>query len=85
MSRRFGIVATVFSALLAVDIPLLYLLQTVPGTHRLRPLTPWDGVGPGIAALQLVVIAFLYIRSARRLGWRDAPVPKLASPIPYDK
>ena len=85
MSRRLGILATVFGALLVVDIPLLYLARLVPRTHPVRPLTPWDGIGLGIAALQLAVIAYLYLRSARRLGWREAPAPKIAPPISLGK
>jgi hypothetical protein len=85
LSRRLGILATVFGALGAVDIPLLYLARLVPSTHPVRPLTPWDGIGLGIAALQLAVIAYLYFRSARRLGWREAPAPKIARPISLEK
>jgi hypothetical protein len=82
MSRRFGILATVFGALLAVDIPLLYL---APGVHHPRPRTAWDGIEVGIGAVEFGVIAFLYLRSARRLGWREAPAPEIARPIGLDK
>lgn len=85
MSRRLGKLAIVFGALVAVDIPGLYLARLLPSTHPVRPLTPWDGIGLGIAALQLAAIAFLYLRSAKRLGWREAPAPKIAPPISLGK
>ena len=81
MSRRFGKVARVLAVLTVVFIPILYLSELVPREHPLRPLTPWDGITLGLSALEFAVIAFLYLRSARRLGWREAPAPKLAPPI----
>ena len=85
LSRRLGKVARVFAILIAVDIPLLYLSESMPRAHRPRPLTPWDGISLGISALELAVIAFLYLRSARRLGWREAPKAKIAAPIKIDR
>jgi len=84
MSRRFGIVAAVFAALGVINIPLLYLVQLIPTRYARHPLTPWDGVQAAIAAVELGAIAFLYLRSARRLGWREAPAADIAAPIPLD-
>lgn len=74
MSWPGGYAATAFSG--------LYLARLVPSSHHVRPLAPWDGIGLGIAAVQLAAIAFLYLRSARRLGWREAPARTVVPPTP---
>jgi len=84
MSRRFGKLAAVFAALGVVNIPLLYLVDLIPRHYVRPPLTPWDGIQVAISAAGLGVIAFLYLRSARRLGWRERPAPEVAGPISLD-
>ena len=84
MSRRFGKLAAAFAVLGVINIPLLYLAELVPRHYSRPPLTPWDGVEVAISAAGLGVMAFLYLRSARRLGWREPPAPELASPIHLD-
>jgi hypothetical protein len=84
MSRRLGKLAAVFAALGVVSIPLLYLAELVPRHYARPPLTPWDGIEGAISAAGLGVMAFLYLRSARRLGWREPAAPELASPTRLD-
>lgn len=85
MSRRFGKIARVLAILTAIDIPLLYLNELVPRDRPRHPLTPWDGVTLGIAAVEFAVLALFYLRSARRLGWREEPKSKIAPPIKIDR